>query len=210
VSFATRLLLANPGAQVSSALSGSLTTPGAKREFLPSIVGAYDALSTVIVPSGGLSSVTFAGIPQTGYSHLQIRAIFRDNRSNSGSGSYADLTFNGVTSGYAYHQLYGGGSGTPGAAANSNYSVIEVTRVADAGSTTGVFGATVIDILDYTNTSRNKTVRAIGGFDNNGTGAMYVYSGLATITSSIYSLTIADGGGTLFSEHSSFSLYGVK
>jgi hypothetical protein len=135
VSFATRLLSANPGAQVSSALSGSLTTPGAKGAFVPLNLGSYDALGTVTVGVGGLSSITFSGIPQNGYSHF---------------------------------------------------------------------------ILDYTNTSRNKTVRAIGGFDNNGTGAMYVYSGLATITSSIYSLTIADGGGTLFSEHSSFSLYGVK
>jgi hypothetical protein len=173
-------------------------------------IGAFDALGTVTVPGGGLASITFAGIPQTGYSHLQIRAIFRDNRSNSGAGSYADLTFNGVTSGYAYHQLYGTGSGTPGAAANSNYSAIEVTRVADAGTTSGVFGATVIDILDYTNASKNKTVRAIGGYDNNGAGTVYVYSGLATITSFIHSLTIADGGGTLFSEHSQFALYGVK
>jgi hypothetical protein len=174
------------------------------------LVGSFDALGTVTVGSGGVLSITFTNIPQNGYSHLQIRAFFRDNRSNSGNGSYADLTFNGITSGYAYHQLYGGGTGTSLAAANSAYSVIEVTRVADSGSTSGVFGATVIDILDYTNTSKNKTVRAIGGFDNNGTGAVYVYSGLATTTSSIRSLTITDSGGTLFSEYSSFALYGVK
>jgi hypothetical protein len=173
-------------------------------------VSAFDALATVTVPSGGVSSITFAGIPQTVYSHLQIRAIFRDNRSNSGAGSYADLTFNGVTSGYAYHQQYGAGPSALGSAANGSYSGIEVTRVADAGTTSGVFGATIIDILDYASTSKNKTVRASGGFDNNGTGVIYVYSGLATITSSIYSLTITDGGGTLFSQHSSFSLYGVK
>jgi hypothetical protein len=197
------IIAGRASAAYGAGFSRVVTTP-----FTPA--SSFDALSTVIVPSGGVSSITFAGIPQTGYSHLQIRAIFRDNRSNSGAGSYADLTFNGVTSGYAYHQLYGSGSGAAGAAANSNYSVIEVTRVADAGTTSGVFGATVIDILDYTNASKNKTIRALGGFDNNGGGAIYLYSGLATITSSIHSLTIADGGGTLFSEHSSFALYGVK
>jgi hypothetical protein len=51
-----------------SQISGHLTPPY-------TLTGNYDALGTVTVPSGGLSSVTFAGIPQTGYSHLQVRIM---------------------------------------------------------------------------------------------------------------------------------------
>ena len=171
--------------------------------------GAYDSLATVTVGSGGVSSVTFAGIP-SGYKHLQIRAIWRDNRSNSGNGSYADLRFNGDTgNNYAYHQLQGYGTGVS-AAGNANYGAIEVTRVADAGTTSGVFGSTVIDILDYTNTSKNTTIRALGGYDNNGSGAIYLYSGFWNNTSAVTSLSITDSGGTLFSQYSQFALYGVK
>ena len=34
--------------------------------------GAYDALSTVTVPAGGVATITFAGIPNT-YKHRQLR-----------------------------------------------------------------------------------------------------------------------------------------
>lgn len=172
--------------------------------------GAYDSLATTTVPSGGVLSVTFTGIP-SGYKHLQIRAIFRDNRSNSGNGSYAELTFNGDTANnYSYHQLFGNGS-TAGAAANANYASIEVTRIADNGSATNVFGANVIDILDYSSTNKAKTVRGFGGYDNNGTGSIYLWSGGWYKTpEAITSLTIKDSGGTLFSQYSQFALYGVR
>jgi hypothetical protein len=170
------------------------------------------ALATVTVPSGGALSVTFSGIPAD-YKHLQIRAIFRDNRSNSGNGSYADLTFNGDTtsSNYSYHQLYGSGSGSAGAAGNANYASIEVTRLADNASTANTFGATTIDILDYASTSKAKTVLGFGGYDSNGTGAIYSWSGAWFKTpEAITSLTIKDGGGTLFLQNSQFALYGIK
>lgn len=169
------------------------------------------ALATVTVPSGGALSVTFSGIPAN-YKHLQIRAIFRDNRSNSGLGSYAELTFNGdTTNNYSYHQLFGSGSGSGGAAANANYASIEVTRIADNASTANVFGANIIDILDYASTSKTKTVRGFGGYDSNGTGAVYLWSGLwFKAPEAITSLTIKDGGGTLFSQNSQFALYGIK
>lgn len=169
----------------------------------------FELIERTTVGSGGSLSVTFSSIPST-YRHLQVRAIWRDNRSNSGSGSYADLTFNSDTgNNYAYHQLYGTGSAT-GTAANSSVAAIELTRVADAGTTSGVFGTTILDILDYANTSKKTTVRALGGYDNNGGGSVYLYSGLWNNVSAVTSLRIQDSGGTLFSQYSSFALYGIK
>lgn len=169
----------------------------------------YELISRTTIGAGGSLSVTFSSIPST-YRHLQVRAIWRDNRSNAGAGSYADLTFNSDTgNNYAYHQLYGTGSAA-GSARNQSVAAIEVTRIADAGATSGVFGATILDILDYANTSKNTTVRALGGYDNNGAGSVYLYSGLWLNTAAVTSLRIQDAGGTLFSQYSSFALYGIK
>ena len=171
---------------------------------------SFESISTVTVGSGGVLSVTFSSIPQT-YKHLQIRAVMRDNRSNSGGGSYGELTFNGdTTSNYAYHQLLGYGTATA-SASNSNQTAIEFTRLADAGSTSGVFGVATIDIPDYTSTSRTKTVRGLGGYDTNGNGSFYLWSGLWFKTpEAITSITFKDAGGTLLSQYSQFALYGIK
>jgi hypothetical protein len=110
---------------------------------------------------------------------------------------------------YAFHQLIGDGSSATAYGAASQSS-IEVARIADAGAAASIFGAFVIDILDYASTSKNKTVRAFAGYDRNGGGASYVWSGLLASTSAVTSLKIADGGGTLFSQYSDFALYGVR
>ena len=58
---------------LSSQISGHLFT----------LTGSYDALATVTVPSGGVSSITFSAIPQTGYSHLQLRTMVRSSDATS-------------------------------------------------------------------------------------------------------------------------------
>ena len=70
--------------------------------------GAYDALATVTVPSGGVASIEFAGIP-TGYKHLQLRLLTRTNRADTND--FMTIRFNGDSgSNYAYHSLYGNGA----------------------------------------------------------------------------------------------------
>jgi hypothetical protein len=171
--------------------------------------GDFESIATVTVGSGGAANIEFTSIPG-GFQHLQVRGIFRDNRANSGNGSYGLLTMNGTGgTSYAFHQLIGDGSSATAYGAASQSS-IEVARIADAGAAASIFGAFVIDILDYASTSKNKTVRAFAGYDRNGGGASYVWSGLLASTSAVTSLKIADGGGTLFSQYSDFALYGVR
>jgi hypothetical protein len=160
--------------------------------------GAYDALATVTVPSGGAASVEFAGIP-AGYKHLQLRVLGKASTS-----SFGNLRFNGdtTTSNYRFHSLYGTGSGSALAttAANAAYFPADMNVQ---------FGADVLDILDYSNTSKNKTTRALGGWDNNGSGNVALTSNLWMSTAAISTITITAGAGT-FSEFSQFALYGVK
>jgi hypothetical protein len=169
--------------------------------------GAYDSLATVTVPSGGVASVTFAGIP-TGYKHLQVRFLGRDNRASTQDTLL--MRFNSDSgSNYRIHYLYGDGS-TAGAGGFAGTG-IEVYRIAAASSGASMFGAGVVDILDYTSVNKNKTTRSLAGLDMNGSGEIVLGSGLWFATpAAINSITLLPTNGTLFSEYSSFALYGVK
>jgi hypothetical protein len=170
-------------------------------------VGAYDALATVTVPSGGLASITFAGIP-AGYEHLQIRALARSTRAATSSNIY--LGFNGdtTTGNYYGHMIQGdGSSATANAKIGSTTSFM--SAVSAASNTSGIFSAVVIDVLDYANTTKNKTSRALSGYDANGSGSVFFASGLWINTAAITSIELTDALGN-FAENSIYALYGVK
>jgi hypothetical protein len=171
--------------------------------------GAYDALATVTVPSGGLATITFAAIPNT-YKHLQIRLIARSNESGNSADSLR-LQFNSDTAAnYSRHRLYGY-SGTAYAGGASSTTFMQCADYPYGGTTANTFGGAVIDLLDYANTSKFKTMRALGGNEtNDGTSsALSFYSGSWRNTNAITSITITPGGGSLV-QHSQFTLYGIK
>jgi len=165
--------------------------------------GAYDALSTVTVPSGGLASITFAGIPNT-YKHLQIRSIFRPSAI-----CWLAMQFNSDTgTNYSRHDLRGdGSSATAEAGISVNLMYLHLYLPTPA---TNVFAAGVTDILDYTNTSKNTTVRALGGTDANGSGNVDLTSSAWLNTSAVNSITLTTNNGSTFSQYTQFTLYGVR
>jgi hypothetical protein len=176
-----------------------------------SITGSYDSIATVSVGSGGASNVEFTSIPGT-YTHLQIRFLARDNRSGGAVTDNLRGQFNSDTgSNYTRHELWGDGSG---AFANGTASQTSAQcgglSLATSSSSANVFGVGVIDILDYSNTNKYKTVRCLGGTDNNGGGAAALSSGLWQSTSAITSIKLfGENGGTL-NQYSHFALYGIK
>jgi hypothetical protein len=160
--------------------------------------GAFDALATVTVPSGGLSSVTFAGIPNT-YKHLQIR--YSANCTATGNPT---IRFNSDTgSNYAWHILYGQGT-SAAAVAGSTQTFMYLGTVYQ---NTSVFNGGIIDVLDYANTNKTKTMRALTGAENNSAGEIGLFSGLWNSTAAINSITIAISN---FTQNSQFTLYGVR
>jgi len=170
--------------------------------------GAYDSLATVTVPSGGVASITFAGIP-SGYKHLQIRGIARENRAIV-TGGTMKMTFNSDTAAnYSVHVLYGDGT-TAAAQGTANTSYSQIAYATGTSALTNNFGAFITDILDYANTSKYKTVRTLGGGDNNGAGEMDFGSSNWRSTSAITSISITGSTGANVLEYSSFALYGVK
>ena len=185
---------------IASSISGHL--------FTFTLVGNYDALGTVTVPGGGLESITFAGIPTTGYSHLQVRAIVRDTGSSYGYN--VRLRFNGDSgSNYTRHNLEGNGSSASSSGSSSAETSIPIALTTGGTNTTGNFASFICDVLDYANTNKNKTARCLAGYDDNGSGYMNLRSGSYMQTTAITSMTL-ESTGTLFSEYSQFALYGVK
>lgn len=173
----------------------------------PAFQGDYWALATTTL-SGSATSVTFSGIPQN-FSHLQIRMITRTDRGATLDAM--NLAINSDTgSNYSFHSVYGTGTAAPYAEATSGTTAIKFYRAAGGSAASNIFGTTIIDILDYSNLSKNKTVRYLGGVDQNGSGEIEFGSGCWYNRSVVSSLTFTPFVGTNFVVNSQFALYGVK
>lgn len=169
--------------------------------------GDMFAINAVSVGSAGVSSITFSSIPST-YTHLQIRYNARTSRTATSED--VNLQVNSDTgNNYSWHLLYGDGSSPVVSAASTTFRML-APGVAGANATSGIFGVGVIDILDYANTNKFKTIRALGGNDRNGAGEIMYESGNWRNTNAITSLTLTPAAGTNFVQYSSFVLYGIK
>lgn len=178
---------------------------------LQKVTGSFDSIATATVGAGGSGTITFSSIPST-YSHLQIRLIGRTDRSSAGI-DQMNIRFNSDTgSNYVTnHYIQGTGSAVY-AGANTAGTLMTVYRLTADGSPTlsNAFGVAVIDILDYTNTNKYKTLRTVGG-QNMGSvsGEVFLVSAAWMSTAAVSSITITPNTGTLFKQYSQFSLYGV-
>lgn len=179
-------------------------------------INSYESIATVTVGSGGSSAVTFSSIPST-YKHLQIRCLTRGTSNNTAP---IYLTVNSDTSAnYSTHQLLGNGS-TAYADGHANASYIidgwGGFQTFSGGDLANTFGVGIIDILDYANTSKYKTARALWGRDNNSsgsiTGRIVFESGSWRSTSAINSLSFVTDAtyGITWAQYTQFALYGIK
>ena len=162
-------------------------------------------IATATVTSGGTSTITFSSIPST-YKHLQIRA-FGQSGGSGGAVDPLSLQFNGSSASgdYDTHSLSGNGSA---ASASSRTSYGDGVGLIGRN---GNWGGCVIDILDYASTTKNKTVRALGGGDANGSGIVQLSSYLwhPSTIAAITSIAI-DPNGNGFNQYSQIALYGAN
>jgi hypothetical protein len=172
----------------------------------PAESNSWESIESFTVGSGGTSSITFGSggtIPQT-YKHLQIRVFANVQFDGNllvrlGSGS--------VDSGsnYSWHQVYGTGSGSGGTSSGASSTQM---YCASLTNTTSTYGISIIDILDYANTNKYKTIRALDGLDANGSGVVDLASGSWRNTSGVDIVELRGNGN--FTQYSSFALYGIK
>jgi len=168
-------------------------------------ISGYDALASVTL-NGSQSSITFAGIPST-YTHLQIRTmhLMTSNAAANilalGYGGTADTTSGDY---YSHHLTGNGASATSGAYADKP----QFYWVTGNGSSS-IPEVEIIDILDYGNTNKYKTIRALSGVDNNGSGEVNLTSGLWMKTNAVDTIQFTCNTGN-FAQYSTFALYGVR
>jgi hypothetical protein len=179
--------------------SGSLLVGNAP--FIPT---DYESIATVLV-TGSESSISFTSIPST-YQHLQIRAINQTGQVNYNLG----LTFNGDTgSNWSYHQMLGYYDGGAGTAASASTSISNPNIFITGSSGQSSFAPAIVDILDYTNTNKYTTVRAISAQVNSTNGYATFRSAAWMNTNAVTSITIGNSGQTI-AAGSHFALYGIK
>lgn len=175
--------------------------------FLPSSLGSFESIQTVTVGAGGASSISFTSIPQT-YTHLHLSGIARSNRADYAE--FMKVQFNSDTAAnYSDHHLYGDGT-SAAADADTAATYISVIRIAGGNAVANGFGGGFMDILDYASASKYKSTRSLFGYDDNGQGQVALTGGLWLSTAAIAAITLSPGTGTLFSQYTSFALYGLK
>lgn len=171
----------------------------------------YESIATISVAAGNTTStITFSSIPST-YKHLQLRAIYKSAGSNVYNAWFSGKINNDTGANYSYHTVYGNGS-SAGAVAYANNTVLDgFTRPgSDAGG--AFYGAMIMDILDYKDTNKYKTIRHIGGADINLSTTRLdvgIMSNGWRSTSAINEISFYGNQGA-FIQYSHFALYGIK
>lgn len=159
-------------------------------------------IATQSVSNNSTTSLNFSSIPQN-FTHLQIRS---SNSIYAASGAGGSATYlSGINGSVAtkHHYYYCDGSGYV-SASDSN---IPITFCPYSSSPIN-YGGAIIDIFDYTNTSKVKTIRSISGYDTNTIGVVGVMSVLWNNTAAINQITFGSGGG-YFATGTRFDLYGI-
>jgi len=162
---------------------------------------SYESIATVTVGSGGASFIEFTSIPST-FEHLHIRYSCLNSTTTSSL-----MQVNSDTgSNYSYHYLGRAGAASVVAGGGSTQSNIFLGNTqADA-----IPMVHIIDILDYKNTNKYKTIRLLsGGYQSAYAPWVGLLSGLWQNTNAITSLKLYPGSGTL-SQYSKATLYGIK
>ena len=158
----------------------------------------YVLLEKITVGAAGASSVTFSGIPQTGYTDLVVKMSTRV----AGSATSFAVTFNGSSANLSGIYLTGTGASAVSGAINP------VGRTNYNTSTASTFSNNEIYIPNYAS-ANYKSVSIDGVQEDNATTAYSsLIAGLWSSTAAITSITLAPASDS-FTQYSTFYLYGV-
>ena len=158
-------------------------------------------LERITVGAAGASSVTFANIPQTGYTDLKIEV---SAKSTDSVAQGMNITFNSSSSTFSGKYLLGNG-----ASASSGSLGQYVGSVFGTNGTANTFNNTEIYIPNYSG-SQQKSFSVDNVAEANATTAYgNLIAGLWATTSAISSIGFSVIGGASFVQYSTFSLYAL-
>ena len=166
----------------------------------------YILLEKIVVGSAGASSVTFANIPQTGYTDLVVKMSARDTASAS-AWYTLKLQFNSDTTdgNYSTRIVYGFGSTAGSGTANRQ----NTGYITSAARTANTFNNLEMYIPNYAG-STYKSFSTDVVTEGNGSSfeILGLYAGLWSSTAAITQIVLAPDADN-FAANSTFYLYGV-
>lgn len=176
---------------------GSMILPG----------GSFESIATVTLASS-TADITISSIPNT-YQHLQVRILMRS--TYAATEVNASFWLNGDTNGlnYFWHTLTGQGVSVYSGNNSFSTQALLLQTVPAANSASGIFGALVVDILDYASTNKTKVLRSFGGNDRNGAGYVAATSNIWNSTAAINSFTLKSWDPS-WAAGTQVALYGIK
>lgn len=170
----------------------------------------YVLLEKISVGAAGASSVTFSGIPQTGYTDLVLKISSRCDAAGT-TDQLVNLTFNGSTSGYSTRELLGNGTGGVASLSWSSAAQIYLFQQTAATATSSTFGNIEAYIPNYAS-ANYKSVSCDGAAENNAAANTNrtdsLSASLWSNTAAITSIALTSQSGN-FVQYSTFYLYGV-
>jgi len=167
----------------------------------------YTAIETVTL-SSTQASITFSVIPQT-FTDLKIVISARTNQSSWNDNSI--VRFNGDSgNNYSSRRLNASGS-TADTSSNTSQDGFYYWNFVAANATSNTFSNNEMYIPNYTS-SNQKSFSAERIVENNSStdNMISLIAGLWTGTSAITSISIAPFYGTVFVQHTTATLYGIK
>ena len=166
------------------------------------MANTFVKIATVTVGAGGSAAMDFTSIPST-YTDLVIKTCARTNKSSV----FDDIaiSFNSSTTSFTGCELYGDGS-----AAASITTSRAASIATGSTATASTFGNSEIYIPNYAG-SANKSFSVDGVQETNATTAYAIMiAGLWSNSAAITSVALTPLVGTLFSQYSTATLYGIS
>jgi hypothetical protein len=171
----------------------------------------YTPIATTTLGSN-TASYTFTSIPATYTDLVLVMNYSTANSAGAAANVSGQLRINSDTaSNYSQTLMYGFGS-TANSGRESTQSVYWIGDYGYLSSTSGVFGNTVLNFMNYANTSYYKTfLERTSNIDNTQGSALGAVSGVGLwrSTAAITSITLMVSSTNVYRTGSTFTLYGI-
>ena len=165
-----------------------------------------------VVPIGyakltSAGSFSFISIPQT-YQDLML--IINSRNDSSALTDFGMKLNNNQSITASYTILNGDGSSATSSRGSNPFGFGTIGYSIPNIATSGIFATQIVHLLNYRNTSNNKTAISRSSNDQNGSGNATVIAGLWPLTAAITQIDFSAYGGTNFAANSTATLYGVR
>ena len=199
---------------IKSLTSSTVSNSQDYRSMLAGSVPSSEYLIDTRILDTAVPSITFDNLSQFAGIYKHLRFVISTRTSSAHILSFPNIRFNGDSgTNYSWHVMTGtNGGGVGGATASNETSILFHIANAASSTSSNAYAPAIMDILDFSLTSKNKTIRSFSGVVADGTfnTQIRLFSGHWRNTAAINSVTFFEktySGNWLAG--SRFSLYGV-